>query len=113
MLRSETPLCTHSLGRHAHFTCRDSTYFERLLILCCTSLSCPPATERNKGPQIGISLEPWAGRLLSPRRVEEIFNAGYLPPLFLARTVRSGGVVLSAAAAGPAPLPSVPWQVTQ
>ena len=41
------------------------------------------------------------------------FIAGNFPPLFLLSMVRSAGGVFSALAAGPPPLPSVPWQTAQ
>src|SRR5271166_5637462 len=97
----------------AYFACRDSTYWVRFATRCCTSASCPPLTLRNNGPQTGISLDPCAGRSDVPRRIELTFRAGNFPPLFLLSTVRSAGGVFSALAAGPPPLPSVPWQTAQ
>src|SRR5208283_6156876 len=88
-------------------------YLERFTTRCCTSPSCPLLIFQNKVPHTGISLDPCAGRADSPRRVAVTFRAGYFPPLFLLITVRSVGGTFSALAAGPPPLPSVPWQTAQ
>jgi hypothetical protein len=40
-------------------------------------------------------------------------GAGYFPPFFCARSVRSVGGVFIAGAAGPLPLASFPWQTAQ
>src|ERR1035438_10310793 len=60
-----------------------------------------------------MSFEPCAAVVASPRIVAETFIEGYFPPLLLLSTVRSVGGTLSALAAGPPPLPSVPWQTAQ
>src|ERR1019366_9809742 len=67
----------------------------------------------NNDPQTGMSLDPCAGRADSPRMEDVTFSAGYFPPLFLLSRVRSVGGTFSALAAGPPPLPSVPWQTAQ
>src|ERR1039457_5561413 len=60
-----------------------------------------------------ISFEPCAGRADSPWMEDVTFSAGYFPPLLLLSRVRSVGGTFSALAAGPPPLPSVPWQTAQ
>src|SRR5271157_3664816 len=60
-----------------------------------------------------MSLDPCAGRADSPRIEDVTFRVGYFPPLFLLSRVRSVGGTFSALAAGPPPLPSVPWQTAQ
>src|SRR5450759_5119494 len=68
---------------------------------------------QNNAPHTGISLDPCAGRADSPRMEDETFSAGYFPPLFFLSRVRSVAGTFSALAAGPPPLPSVPWQTAQ
>src|ERR1035438_2325501 len=97
----------------AYFACRVSMQWVRFATRCCTSTSCPPLILRNNGPHTGISLDPWAGRSDVPRRMDVTFRAGNSPPLFLLNMVRSAGGIFSALAAGPPPLPSVPWQTAQ
>ena len=105
--------CPQIFVKQAYFACRDSTYWVRLVTRCCTSASCPLLIPQNNGPHTGISLDPCAGVDGPPRMVEVTFRAGYLPPLFLLSIVRSAGGVFNALAAGPPPLPSVPWQTAQ
>src|SRR5450759_406993 len=88
-------------------------YWVRFAVRCCTSLSCPLLMLQNNAPHTGISLDPCAGRAVSPRMEDETFSAGYFPPLFLLSRVRSEAGVFNALAAGPPPLPSVPWQTAQ
>src|SRR5215470_6361800 len=59
-------------------------------------------------PQTGISLFPCAARFAWPLRTLVTCMAGYFPEFFWARAVKSAGATLSADAAGPSPLPSLP-----
>src|SRR5208337_2023881 len=77
------------------------------------SPSFPLLRVQNNAPHTGMSLDPCAGVADSPRMEAVTFNAGYFPPLFLLSRVRSVGGTFSALAAGPPPLPSVPWQTAQ
>src|ERR1039458_7403991 len=88
-------------------------YLVRFATRCCTSPSCPLLILQNNVPHTGISLDPCAGRSDSLRMEDETFSAGYFPPLFLPSRVRSVGGTFSALAAGPPPLPSIPWQTAQ
>src|SRR5262245_30287326 len=77
-----------------------------------TSLS-DDSSDRNVGPHTGISLEPCAATsapLVTNRRTR---SAGTTPRFHIEISVRSAGGVLSAAATGPPPLPSRPWQGAQ
>src|ERR1039457_5082988 len=101
------------LSRTAYRACRDSMYLVRFVTRCCTSPSCPPLIFQTNDPHTGISFEPCAGRTVSPWMEDLTFISGYFPPLFLLSRVRSLGGTFSALAAGPPPLPSVPWQTAQ
>src|SRR6516165_5499562 len=64
-------------------------------------------------PQAGISRVPCAAITFRPSITSYTLLKGKTPPLFLASTVKSGGVALSAALIGPFPFPSAPWQGAQ
>src|SRR6185369_7175377 len=85
----------------------------RALIRTCALSLFPCAAERNSGPQMGISRDPWDGLWNSPSITSATCNSGNVPPLFFFRLVRSGGHTLSEAAKGPPPLASAPWQNAQ
>src|SRR5579871_2362981 len=99
--------------RLPYFACRVSIYVTRFATLCCTWLSCPWLMLENSGPQTGISWLPWDGVVACPRMMAATWAAGYFPPSFCARAVKSEGAVFIAEAAGPFPLASVPWQTAQ
>src|ERR1022692_2324133 len=65
---------------------------------------------RKTGPQMGISVEPCAGVDEPPPSNWRTDPTGNLPPLLFESCVRSVGLALSAAAAGPPPLPSLPYR---
>ena len=93
-----------------YFCCIDSRNWFRFAMRCCTSASCPWLMLRNSGPQTGMSLLPCAGVSASPRSTLETCIEGNSPLLLAANLVRSDGGTFNADAAGPVPLPSVPWQ---
>src|SRR5579864_2832498 len=101
------------LGFGAYLAWMLSMYSTRFAIRCCTCASCPWLMLENSGPQTGISWLPWDAVIDCPRRTAATCDAGYFPPLFFARAVRSAGLVFIAEAAGPAPFASVPWQTAQ
>src|SRR3954469_5541268 len=69
------------------------------------------SSERNVGPQIGMSLDPCAGIAGLPWVTNSrTSRAGNAPSLRAASLVRSAGRVLRADATGPSPVPSCPWQ---
>src|ERR1017187_3187159 len=103
----------HRCSTAAYFTCRDSMYLVRFATRCCTSPWCPLLTLQNNVPHTGMSFDPCAGSSDSLRMEDETFSEGYFPPLFLLSRVRLLGGIFSALAAGPPPLPSVPWQTAQ
>src|ERR1700691_4915832 len=69
---------------------------------------------RKSVPHTGISFEPCAaGSAVSPLMVYCTCSAGNLPPFFREIWVKSDGDTLRALAAGPSPLPAMPWQTAQ
>src|SRR5271165_6120075 len=88
-------------------------YVTRLLIRCCTVVSWNLSKDWNNGPQTGISAEPCAPGPFPNFRELATLLAGYFPSCFLASCVRSVGGTFMALAAGPLPLPSIPWQGAQ
>src|SRR5208282_2439119 len=100
-------------NRFQLFRCIDSMYLFKLLMRNCTSEECPWLIRQNSLPQTGISFEPCVGKRTSPAIALPTRSDGYLLSFFLARIVRSGGGTFSASAAGPFPLPSLPWQTAQ
>lgn len=64
-------------------------------------------------PQTGMSFDPWDVTFTSPWMARMTRMAGNFPPFRLLSWVRSLGGALSAGAAGPSPLASVPWQEAQ
>ncbi len=66
----------------------------------------------NTFPQTGISREPWAVFAWVPSiDVRTLASSNW--PFLRGNAVRSGTTDFSAAAAGPAPLASVPWHAAQ
>jgi hypothetical protein len=49
---------TRSDRTNAYFFCKDSMYWLRFAMRCCTSLSWPCDIRKNNGPQTGMSLLP-------------------------------------------------------
>src|SRR5579872_1535193 len=70
-------------------------------------------TDGNNAPQTGMSRLPCAETSLSPLIVLNTFSSGKVPPFFAESSVKLAGAFFSAAAAGPVPLPSNPWQAAQ
>src|SRR5947209_3844781 len=68
---------------------------------------------RIRSPQIGISILPWAAVGMPNIRTARTWSDGYTPLFFCVSMVRLVGIVLSAGAAGPLPLPSAPWHTAQ
>src|SRR5215469_8221439 len=71
------------------------------------------SNDENSVPQIGMSRDPCAEVSGSPWITLATFNSGNLPPFLDDSVVKLAGVFLRAAAAGPSPLPSLPWQTAQ
>src|SRR4029453_2217168 len=70
--------------------------------------------ERNTGPQMGMSLLPCEAISRSaPLIISLTVTALNLPPFFLAMAVKSATGVFIGGAAGPSPLPALPWQTAQ
>src|SRR6478736_5255031 len=72
------------------------------------------SSERNVGPQIGMSLDPWAAMAGFPCVTNSrTLLLGNTPSLRAASVVRAAGRVVSACATGPSPVPVRPWHGAQ